>query len=176
MTEPMGESGPKVDAWCVLRNLTHTVYREARHLGPSGDLGAKVTVSGGDLLEPARRCQRARGDLKTRRLFKLIATATTVADIVRPYEEETGLSILKLTEVFSLPGWKDGYGGQKWRVIAETLNALASALGAGDESRAHEVAVSVSFLEHNNGRLIPSRHDWEVHSFLREKWPELCDC
>ena len=33
--------------WCVLRNLVHTVYHEARHFGPSGDSEAKVTVSSG---------------------------------------------------------------------------------------------------------------------------------
>ena len=162
-------------AWCVLRNLVHTVYREARHLGPKGDVGANVTVSSGPLLVSAKRCRRSRVELKSRRMYDLTAGANTTAEVLRPYQEKTGLSVDDLILVFSLPDWQPGYGGAKWMAIAETLKELLSALEVGDSARALAIAASVFRLRHNNGKLVPSRSEWENTSYLREKWPELCN-
>lgn len=162
-------------AWCVLRNLAHAVYREARHLGPERDAQARVTVSGGPLLPQAQQCRRARVELKSRRLFEMTAQAKSTTEVLEPYVEKTGLSVDDAIRVFRLPSWERGYGGPKWAAIAETLKELLSALEAGDIVRAGTVAERVLRLQHNNGPLVPSRSDWERNRYLQEKWPELCD-
>lgn len=161
--------------WCVLRNLVHTVYREARHLGPRGDPVAKVTVSGAPLLTKAEKCRATREELKSRHLFEHTAHAKSTADVFRPYQERTGLSVDDVIFLFKLPYWKSGYGGPPWARIAETLKELVSALEAGDIVRAREIADYVFRLRHNNGPLVPSRAEWERTPYLQDKWPELCD-
>jgi len=161
--------------WCVLRNLVHAVYREARHLGPAGDPSARVTVSVGPLAAAAKQCRSERAKLKSTELYKLTANARSVADVLRPYSESTRLSLDDLISVFSLPNWKSRYGGRKWREIAETLRDLVSALEAGDIARAHEITGKVLLLRHNSGPLVPSRSEWEKEKYLQEKWPQLCD-
>jgi hypothetical protein len=164
-------------AWCVLRNLVHTVYREARHLGPSGDPDAMVTVSGGVLLPSAERCSLKRQNLKSVDLHTATATANTIEEVLKPYEETTGLTVDDLIMVFSLPNWKSQYGGPKWVQIAETLKKLVIAFEAGDLEQAHRISKAVYALHHNGGRLVPSsRSEWEQGKRgYPEKWPELCD-
>jgi len=158
--------------WCVFRNLVHTVYREARHLGPEGDLNAQARVSGGPLLPHAEQCRRAREELKSLRLYELTTQARSTGDVLRPYQERTGLSVDDVIRVFNLPNWRRGYGGPRWATIAETLKELVSALEAGDP-RARAIADGVFDLHHNHGPLVPrSRDQWKRN---REKWPELCD-
>ena len=163
-------------AWCVFRNLVHTVYREARHLGPSGDPEAKVTVADDHLLAAAaKRCQKNRQKLKPDNLHGATASATSPTEVLAPYQEMTGLSVDDVVTVFELPNWKPGYGGAKWARIAATLKELLSALGADDMERANRIGSEVSLLRHNSGPLIPSRSEWERNQYLREKWPELCE-
>ena len=162
-------------AWCVFRNLVHAVYREVRHLGPNGDSEARVTVSGGPLLPCAMRCRRARAELKSRGLYETSAQANSTTDVLKPYQEKTGLSVDDAILVFKLPNWKPRYGGPKWAAIAETLKQLVSALEAGDSVRAGCVAQEVFRLQHNKGPLVPSRAEWERKRYLQEKWPGLCD-
>lgn len=170
-TSEMLQSRP----WCVLRNLIHTVYREARHLGPAGDPKACVTVSVGPLVAAAKQCRSERAKLKSTELYKLTANARNVADVLRPYKESTGLSLDDLVSVFSLPNWKPCYGGRKWKEIAETLRDLVSALEAEDTARADEITGKVLLLRHNSGPLVPSWREWEKEKHLQEKWPQLCD-
>jgi hypothetical protein len=170
-TSEMLQSRP----WCVLRNLVHAVYREARHLGPAGDVEARVTVSVGPWVVAAKKCRSERAKLKSRDLYELTADARSVADVLRPYKESTCLSLDDLINVFSLPDWKPGYGGRKWKEIGETLRDLISALEVEDIARAHEITGKVLLLRHNSGRLVPSRREWEKEKYLREKWPQLCD-
>jgi hypothetical protein len=162
-------------AWCVLRNLVHTVYREVRHLGPKGDTKARVTVPSGPLLASAKRCRRARAELKSSHLHRLTAHANTVADVLRPYQEKTGLSVNDLICIFKLPTWQPKYGGPKWAAITETLKELIFALELGDSVRASAIADRVSLLRHNSGKLVPSLSEWQSTRYLREKWPELCN-
>lgn len=158
----------------MFRNLVHAVYREARHLGPKGDDKARVTVSGGPLLPLAERCRGARAELRSRHLYELAAQARSTIDVLRPYQEKTGLSVDDVTRVFELPNWKPGYGGPRWAVIAETLKELVAALEDEDMVRASGIAERVFSLRHNSGPLVPSRSEWERTPYLREKWPELC--
>lgn len=163
------------NSWCVFRNLVHAVYREARHLGPNGDSGARVTVSTGPLLPAAQQCKINRAELKSARIYKLTQHANTVSEVLRPYRERTGLDIDDVISVFRLPNWTRTYGGPKWAQIAETLRDLKAALEDGDPERAAEISARVSTLYHNSGTLIPSRSEWERNNYLREKWPELCE-
>jgi hypothetical protein len=162
--------------WCVFRNLVHTVYREARHLGPERDLDAKVHVSSGHPLFPkAKLCYKAREELKSRHLYELTAQARSTADVLRPYREKTDLTVDELISAFKLQGWKPSFGGPCWAKIAETLKELISALEAEDFDRVSEIADRVFRLHHNTGYLVPSRAEWERSRYLQEKWPELCD-
>lgn len=160
--------------WCVFRNLVHAVYREARHFGPPADNEAHVTVSSGPLLPYAKRCRQARAELKSTSLYSLTARAKSTTDVLRPYQEKTGLSLDDMIRLFKLPNWKPSYGGLKWTTIAETLKELVSALDAEDPIRAKGIADRVFHLQHNSGPLVPSQVDWERKQYLREKWPELC--
>ncbi len=171
----LGDDVIRSRTWCVFRNLVHAVYREVRHLGPSGDQDARVTVSDGPLLPSAVRSRNARAKLKSVDLHKLTAQARTVADVLKPYVDTTGLLVDEVIRVFKLPNWKRGYGGPKWARIAETLRDLAAALEAGDIVRASHISDSVSVLQHNSGPLVPSRSQWANSQYLQEKWPQLCD-
>jgi hypothetical protein len=164
-------------AWCVLRNLVHTVYREARHLGPSGDPDAKVTVSDGHLLASAKQCRDARKDLESTSLYNATAKASTVREVLKRYEDKTDLAVDDLITVFNLPGWRRSYGGQKWARITEALKELVLALEAGNLEDADRISKDVYSLQHNSGPLVPSRLDWKQNTggFTRKKWPQLCD-
>jgi hypothetical protein len=93
---------------CVFRNLVHTVYREARHLGPAGDPTACLTVTSGPLLAGAEQCRKFRARLKSTELFKRTAGAKTTAGVLKQYQELTGLSLSDVIVVFKLPGWRKG--------------------------------------------------------------------
>jgi hypothetical protein len=161
--------------WCIFRNLVHAVYREARHLGPIGDREARVTVSTGPLLSAAQRCKVNRSELKSARLHEMTLHATSVSAVLQAYRERTGLDIDGVISVFRLPNWAHKYGGPKWAQIAEALKDLAAALEQRDFERAAAMSATVSTLNHNSGKLIPSRYEWEHNHYLREKWPELCE-
>ncbi len=163
-------------AWCVFRNLVHTVYREVRHLGPSRDRDAMVTVADdAPLAAAAKLCQMNRKKLKSNDLHGSTASARSPAEVLAPYREMTGLSVADMVTVFELPNWKLGYGGVKWARIAATLMNLLSALEADDMERANRIGSEVSSLCHNNGRLVPTGSEWKREQYLREKWPELCE-
>ncbi len=160
--------------FCYFRNLVHTVYREARHIGPEGDPEAKLEVATGRYADAAKKCRAARQRLKGTRLFKATTTSRTV-DIVKRYVDLTGLEIQDLVVLFRQPGWKPGYGGPRWAVIAETLLRLQVTLDAWDLDAALVVCDEVDQLHHNTQKLVPSRADWEKDHWLQEKWPQLCD-
>ncbi len=126
------------------------------------------------MLAYAKRCRQARAELKSTSLYKLTAQAKNTTDVLRPYQEKTGLSLDDMISLFKLPSWKQNSGGPKWVRIAETLKELVSAIEAKDPVRAGEIADHVFGLCHNSGRLVPSRVDWERTPYLQEKWPELC--
>jgi hypothetical protein len=135
------------------------------------------------LLPHAEKCSGARAELKSRHLYELSAKGKSTTDVIRPYQEKTGLSVDDLIHLFNLPDWDTGpdgepdYGGPKWAKIAETLKGLISALESGNMIRARGIADCVSDLCHNNGHLVPSRAEWNNprKPYLKEKWPELCD-
>lgn len=56
----MNPENPQQRAWCYFRNLVHTVYREARHVGPPEDTEAKLHVTGPVFALAARRCSKNR--------------------------------------------------------------------------------------------------------------------
>jgi hypothetical protein len=160
--------------FCYFRNLVHTVYREARHVGPPGDSEAKLEVATGRYTEAARKCRAARQRLKGTELFKMMATAST-RDILKQYVAVTGLEVPDLVVLFRQPGWKANYGGPRWAVIAETLLRLQTALDAGNLDAALSVCDEVDQLHHNTDKLVPSRAAWQSINWLQEKWPQLCD-
>ncbi len=162
-------------AWCYLRNLVHTVYREARHVGPLGDSGAKLRLSTDHpLAAAASRCSKNRALLKGTSLFKQTTVAKSVDDVLRPYRDTTALELADLTLLFAEPGWAVRYGGPKWAVIGEATAELADALNSGKLDAALRVCARVQEIEHNTRRLVPSPNEWRSTPYLREKWPELC--
>jgi hypothetical protein len=162
-------------AWCYLRNLVHTVYREARHVGPTDDGDAKLNPVSPAFAVAAGRCSKNRALLKGTSLFKKTAAATSVDEVLRPYRDITGLELADLVKLFAQPGWARNYGGQKWAAIARATIELAEALNHGDLDAALRVCTRVREIEHNTRRLVPSPEEWRSVSYLREKWPELCN-
>jgi hypothetical protein len=162
-------------AWCYFRNLVHTVYREARHVGPAGDEAAKLQLSDKHpLVAAGRRCSKLRALLKGTSLFKQTAGAKAVDDVLRPYRDTAELELADLVLLFSEPGWTQDFGGPKWAAIARATAELADALNIGKLDVALKVCARVQEIEHNNGPLVPSVEKWRSTPYLREKWPELC--
>jgi hypothetical protein len=163
-------------AWCYLRNVVHAVYREARHVGPPGDAGARLHVSGDHALAAAAtRCSANRQLLKRSSLFKRTSAAKSVDEVLRPYQETTGLALSDLVLVFSEPGWATRYGGLKWAGIGRLAVELANALSDGKLDAADVICNRILRSRHNSGPLVPSVQEWRATPYLREKWPELCD-
>lgn len=162
-------------AWCYFRNLVHTVYREARHVGPAGDSGAKLRLANNHALAAAgSRCSKNRALLKGTSLFKQTAAANSVDDVLRPYRDMTALELADLVLLFAEPGWATGYGGSKWADIGRATAELAEALKMDKLDAALRVCALVQGIEHNSRRLVPSLEEWRSTPYLREKWPELC--
>jgi hypothetical protein len=111
-------------AWCYFRNLTHTVYREARHVGTVSDREAKFRISQGPLLAAAGRCSQNRARLKSQALFGATKNAKTTDEVIRPYLELTSLTPIHLMSWFNSKGWQAGYGGTRWAKITELLIKL----------------------------------------------------
>jgi hypothetical protein len=158
-------------AWCYYRNLVHTVYREIRHIGASGDPEARLRVDEESLGREIANIRKWRSRLKTTALFDKIANKRSTASIRAPYEEVTGLQLDQLAALFGRPGWDRYYGGEKWKRIVELTLQLGTAIDADDGRGANALCEEISTIEHNSGRLVPRRSD--EHN--REKWPVLCD-
>jgi hypothetical protein len=162
-------------AWCYFRNLVHTVYREARHVGPSGDRAAKLCLDNDHpLAVAASRCSKKRSLLKGVSLFKQTAAAKSVDGVLGPYRDTTALELADLVSLFAEPRWASGYGGSKWAAIGRATAELAEALDLGKLDAALRVCALVQRIEHNTRRLVPSLEEWRSTPYLREKWPELC--
>jgi len=81
------------------------------------------------------------------------------SSILRPYEEETGLSLEEIHRIFAEGDWKNSfgrysYGGPKWEAIAENALRLRDAIDQGDWDTASRIAKDGRDLEHNSGRLV----------------------
>jgi len=166
----------RLRAWCYVRNLIHTTFREARHVGPVGDGEAKLCLpSDHRLIVGAKRCSEKRALLKGTFLFSQTASAKSVYDIVRPYRDATGLKLTDLVSLFSERGWAGSYGGEKWATIARAAVDLTKALNNDDLEVALKICDSIKDTKHNSGPLVPSLADWHSTPYLQEKWPEMCD-
>ena len=100
-----------------------------------------------------------------RELYLRTRSVEDPSQIIRPYEEVTGLSVAEVERAFSEGNWQNSrgqysYGGPKWAAIAKTAIELKSALEADDNVALDQLLAKVPELEHNNGRLI-------------DKFPEL---
>lgn len=163
-------------AWCVFRNLVHTTYREARHIGPEDDPEARLSLpKAHQFTEAAKQCSTNRRLLKGTSLFNKTATADSVDAVTGPYRNATGLDLNALVSLFRESNWARQYGGEKWAKISEATIDLENALRNEDMARATKMCAVVKEIKHNSGRLVPDRAEWESTPYLREKWPELCD-
>lgn len=172
----MNTDADKRRAWCYFRNLVHTTYREARHIGLGDDPMARLRVPGShQFSESARRCSGNRELLKGKSLFKGTATAKSVDEVVQPYRDVTGLDLKDLVSLFAEENWALQYGGKRWAKIAEVAVGLGEALRSADLDHALRVCAVVASIQHNSGKLVPSLENWQSTPYLREKWPDLCD-
>jgi hypothetical protein len=161
-------------AWCTFRNLVQAVYREGRHIGPTGDRDAHLVVADGDYKAQAANCRKWRGKLQGLDLYKKTADKQTTTSILRPYREVTGLEPADLVALFRSDAWHRGYGGERWALIAEALVGLAHALDKEDAHLALAICDQVETMRHNSARLVPNRTEWEASVWTRQKWPCLC--
>jgi hypothetical protein len=160
--------------WCYYRNLVHTVYREVRHIGEPGDKKAKYQVPD-QYLPAARQCRKHRQTLQSSVPFRN-AKGVKTDDVVRCYEALTDLSLEDLLVIFSAPGWRPSYGGEKWAKITEVLLHLKREIDSGALEAALAICEEVrDKLCHNSGRLVPSVQEWEESAWIQEKWPILCE-
>lgn len=158
-------------AWCYLRWLVQAVYRETRHIGPSGDKEARCEVQG-HLEQAAERCRRNRWLLQGVQLWKEGDKATLTSEILAPYVFTTGLRLEQLPELFRLPQWHKTFGGPRWARIAGMTIRMRDALDEGQARLLDELCDEAKILQHNSGHLVPSPHEWR--GYKKQKWPELC--
>ena len=160
-------------ARCYFRNLVHTTYREARHIGTKEDKRAKCFVSQ-QYLAAARLCQSNRENLKSGEPPGCTDTTST-DDIIEHYRSLTGLALEHLVSLFRQEPWNYNYGGNKWAVIAEHTIRLKTAIDEQDLRKTRAIAKAVRHLEHNSGPLVPDAATWHNCCWVQEKWPLLCD-
>lgn len=161
--------------WCYFRNLTHTVYREIRHIGPSTDSKAKCWIDEtSPYLEAAKRCRENRKRLQSSVPFQSVVTANTDV-IIAAYQEISGLTPQEVLDIFSNYRWKHSYGGSRWGKITSHLLALQEAIDTGNLKKALEICGNVKCLSHNSRSLVPIKQEWTRDKWLREKWPVWCD-
>jgi hypothetical protein len=159
--------------WCYFCNITHAVYREIRHVGPPGDRDARCQISD-RYLAAARKCQRNRDALKSSVPFRG-AVQGKADEVLRRYEELTDLTPSDLVDIFSNASWQKSYGGDKWAAIADVLIRLKSEIDSGTLEAALSTCEIVRGLCHNSGPFVPSSETWRSNSWVREKWPVICD-
>ncbi len=165
--------GSRQRAWCYFCNLTHAVYREIRHIGPPGDHDAKCHVSD-RYSDAAKKCQKNRGALKSSVPFQQASFRET-DDVIRCYEKLTALTLSDLVDIFRRGSWQPSYGGRKWATITNFLIRLKQEMDSGAVETALTTCEAVRELRHNSGPLVPSVEEWRRSSWLREKWPVMCD-
>jgi hypothetical protein len=165
--------GSRQRAWCYFCNLTHAIYREIRHIGPPHDREAKCHVPD-QYSNAAKQCRYSRSALKSSVPF-YEAVAGDTDDVIRCYEKLTTLTLPDLVELFRCGGWRPSYGGPKWATIAEHLIRLKHEIDSGALEAALRTCEAVRNLHHNSGPLVPAVVEWHSNSWLREKWPVMCD-
>ncbi len=159
--------------WCYYRNLVHSVYREARHIGKPGDNEAKCQVKGKYLFE-AKKIHDNRHNLKSMVPFRK-TTELQTDKVIMCYQELTGLQPEDLVKIFRYMNWKPGYGGEKWANITEVLIRLKQEIDCSNIETALQICEEVRHLRHISGPLVPSLQEWENSSWVQEKWPIICD-
>ncbi len=94
-----------------------------------------------------------------RELYWRTCSVDDPSQILRFYEEVTGLSLAEVEKAFGEGNWQNSrgqytYGGPKWAAIAKTAIELKSALASDDYISLDLLLAKVPKLEHNHGRLI----------------------
>lgn len=150
--------------FCYFRNLVYTTFREARHLGTKGHHPKYETCE--------EMCRDAKRQEDQWRVFSVvygrIREEGSVAGIVKPFEELLGLTMNDLPVVFGTASqWRTGYGGEKWRAIADLAVTLAEAMQEENWTLANELCDEVRRVEHNSGPLVDPSKPY--------KWKEDCD-
>ncbi len=173
MTVPADIERARTDrAWCFYRNLVHTCYREARHLGKVGDKAAKLEVGNPDLQMAMAKIAKWRQQLEGRSIFDKVATKTSTTAIRQPWLDAVALDLRTLQKLFARPGWRDRCGGDRWASIVALTIRLGDALDSGNADAANRICDDIANVEHNTGRLV-SRSVAEQQK-LPTKWPQLC--
>ena len=159
--------------WCYYRNLVHTCYREARHLGAPADSHAKLEVDDPDLQRAMAGIRKWRDRLMDGSIFEKVASKTSTADIRKPWEEVTALTLAQLPDLFARDGWAPSYGGRRWAHIVELTLKLGDALDVGDDTSGSRLCDEIRTVEHNSGRLVPASVGEQ--QARPGKWPQPCD-
>jgi hypothetical protein len=127
--------------WCYYRNLVHTVYREVRHIGESGDHEAKCQIEG-QYLAAAKRIRKNRSKLKSTVPFLKIAELQT-DNVIGCYQGLTGLMPDDLVKIFRNMDWRPAYGGEKWAKIAELMIRLKGEIDCNNLENALQICEEV---------------------------------
>ena len=149
------------------------MFREIRHIGPPGDHEAKCRVPD-RYTDAGRKCRENRDALKSSVPFREAASGQT-HDVISCYEKLTGLKLADLVDIFRSGSWRSSYGGRKWATITESLIRLKQEIDSGAVEAALRTCEAVRDLRHNSGPLVPTIEEWRSNSWLREKWPLMCD-
>ena len=151
----------------------HTCYREARHLGATGDSDAKLEVDDPDLQRAMGGIRKWRDRLMDGSIFEKVASKTSTAAIRKPWEEVTALTLVQIRDLFARDGWAPSYGGRSWAHIVDLTMKLGDALDVGDKTSGSRLCDEIRTVEHNSGRLVPMSVDEQ--QARPGKWPQLCD-
>lgn len=158
---------------CYYRNLVHTVYREARHIGAKGDPEARFNSWDPDLEPAIEAIVTSRSILDSLSIFRDINDEIVTSQIRAPYEQATLLTLPQLVNLFDQDGWRAGWGGLPWAAIGRLTIQLGDALDAQDDAAIDRLCNEAAVIEHNNGRL--ARSGGDVTAYKIVKWPVTCD-
>lgn len=82
------------------------------------------------------------------------ARAERAEDAVRVFQEEYGLNLKELLELYHYPCWKhSACGGNKWASICSKISDLVEALDSGDDILSAQLLEALPRMEHNTGIL-----------------------
>ena len=125
---------------CHLLYLAYRCYREIR----LGDDQGRHRWQGD---ERAKQCAKLRqSDLAE--MYRQALTRPS-KEAMNPFVARTGFELRELPALFAEATWRRGYGGKKWRLIAEHAVKLASALES-EPDQVETLIAEAYALKHND--------------------------
>lgn len=133
-----------VDLICLVyheaRNVRHPIKKE--YLAGRAEYRALASL-------PRNRVEAWASMAKVREKARKAGSGAAAA---RVFQDQFGLSLAQLTDLFRASFWKNSaYGGNRWAPICFKVRELVDALDSGDEGRVEQLLEFIPKMGHNTG-------------------------